>query len=666
MKPLRFRQIHLDFHTSPLIPGIGGDWDAKAFASTMAAAHVNSVTCFAKCHHGHLYYETSHAARHPNLRPGLDLLAEQVQALHEVGINAPVYISVQCDEYAANTHPEWLALKPDGSPVGAGPFDAGWHILDMNSPYQEYLVEQVREIMQHFAPVDGVFFDMCWDQPNCSKWAVEAMLREGMNPQDERDRKTHARSVALAYLSRLRTLVGELNAQHGGDSAANVAFNSRPLDNLPEEIRYLRHVEIEALPTGGWGYVYFPLNVRYVRTFGVPYLGMTARFHKSWADFGGLKTEAALRYECTQMLAHGAACSIGDQMHPRGTLDLAAYQRIGRVYQYVESCEPWCRQATAMTDIAVLREPLGDYHLKPGDASEGVVRSLQELHHQFDFASADADLRSYRLLIVPDGLPLSPRVLGAIRSLVDSGKPLLLALSHEQLLPDDLCARLGISVAGPAPFTTTYLRFAESIQRPDFPRTDHVNYERGCMLKAGDGAVELCQVIEPYFQRRWDHFSSHFQTPPDPNRLAPYSAAVQSGNHIIIGFPLFQAYATHGSASYRELLDCCIERLLPDPLLRVPAAPRFLETSVMRQPNGIVVHLLSYCPQRRTPTIDLVDDPIMLRNQRLLLRCQSAPERVTLQPQGQSLPFEHDPDGVHIVVPEINGHQMVVFSGKRA
>ena len=55
--------------------------------------------------------------------------------------------------------------------------------------------------------------------------------------------------------------------------------------------------------------MYFPKNVRFARNFPLPYMGMTARFHKSWADFGGIKPYAALEYEVSQMIAHGAAAA---------------------------------------------------------------------------------------------------------------------------------------------------------------------------------------------------------------------------------------------------------------------------------------------------------------------------------------------------------------------
>ena len=42
--PFPFRQVHLDFHTSPAIPEVGADFDAEAFADRLVAARVNSVT----------------------------------------------------------------------------------------------------------------------------------------------------------------------------------------------------------------------------------------------------------------------------------------------------------------------------------------------------------------------------------------------------------------------------------------------------------------------------------------------------------------------------------------------------------------------------------------------------------------------------------------------
>ncbi|MCZ8098068.1 MAG: hypothetical protein O9972_09145 [Burkholderiales bacterium] len=50
---------------------------------------------------------------------------------------------------------------------------------------------------------------------------------------------------------------------------------------------------------------------------------MTGKFHTTWGEFGGFKTADALRYVASAMLAFGAACSVGDQVHPSGELEEA-------------------------------------------------------------------------------------------------------------------------------------------------------------------------------------------------------------------------------------------------------------------------------------------------------------------------------------------------------
>lgn len=114
------------------------------------------------------------------------------------------------------------------------------------------------------------------------------------------------------------------------------------------------HLELESLPTGGWGYDHFPLSARYAQTLGMEFLGMTGKFHTSWGEFGGYKHPNALRFEAALSLAHGARCSIGDQLHPSGWMDEATYALIGAAYSEVEAKEEWCSGVTSVADIAVL------------------------------------------------------------------------------------------------------------------------------------------------------------------------------------------------------------------------------------------------------------------------------------------------------------------------
>ena len=137
---LRFRQVHLDFHTSEQISGIGAEFDPAAWAEMLIDAHVDSITCFARCHHGMIYYDTqAHPERrHPHL--ARNLLADQIEAAHARDIRVPIYTTVQWDYYTAQHEPQWLQVAPDGAIQGQKPYEPGFYAkLCLNSPYVDLL-----------------------------------------------------------------------------------------------------------------------------------------------------------------------------------------------------------------------------------------------------------------------------------------------------------------------------------------------------------------------------------------------------------------------------------------------------------------------------------------------------------------------------------------------
>jgi hypothetical protein len=652
------RMIHLDFHTGPLVPDVGQDFDARSFARAFKDAHVDSVTLFAKCHHGHMYFDTDHESRHPNLPRKLNLLGEQIEALHSVGIRSPIYISIQCDEYAANTHPEWIALTPELKHVKWGPtaFDPGWQIMDMSSPYQDYVAGQIAEVLRKFKPIDGFFLDMTWDQPSASKWAIDGMKRRGLDPREKADRDRYARLVAYDYMARFKKMVDDAQPKQ----PAGVWFNSRPKTNLHIEKKYLRHVEVESLPTGGWGYAYFPYVSRFVRPYNMPTLSHTGRFHKSWGDNAGLKPRAALKYECCSMLAQGITAGCGDLLHPRGATSKAVYDLIGSVYGYIEQCEPHVAGGVLRSEIAVVVDPeLGD---NPGPAGLGAVRMLQQLRAQFDIVPQTAELRGYALAIVPETTKIDASLKKRLQAFVKAGGALIvceraaLDADGKPVMPE-----LGVVAHGPSPYSHTFLRAGKAVA-DGVPEYDVVLYDRAQRMTPAPGAESLVRVVEPYFERTYDHFSGHSYTPPD--KLSRYGAAIQKGRVITFAIPILEAFARHGNEQYRQIFGNCLKRLLPRPLLR-DNGPAHLETTVLTRKAGkraqTIVHLISYIPSRTAlEGLDLVYDPIPLVDMPIAVRVEAEPARVTLQPAGQALPFTYADGYAHTRVTLLDGHGMLV------
>src|ERR1700722_13916803 len=88
---LRFRQIHLDFHTSGEIPNVGAKFNKRKFQAALKEGHENSITLFSKCHHGWSYHPTKVGCTHPHLKR--NLLAEQIDACREIDVRCPIYLS---------------------------------------------------------------------------------------------------------------------------------------------------------------------------------------------------------------------------------------------------------------------------------------------------------------------------------------------------------------------------------------------------------------------------------------------------------------------------------------------------------------------------------------------------------------------------------------------
>jgi hypothetical protein len=120
-------------------------------------------------------------------------------------------------------------------------------------------------------------------------------------------------------------------------------------------------------------------------------------------------------------------------------------------------------------------------------------------------------------------------------------------------------------------------------------------------------------------------------------------------------------YTRHGARAYRQLVLNAIARPLPRPLLRTDA-PTTAQVTLLRQPaaHRRIAHLLHYLPQRRHAGFDTLEDVIPLTNVTLAVRGEM-PRAVYLAPSRQPLQATAADGYVLATIPEVRGHQMVVF-----
>ena len=662
----RFRQIHLDFHTSELIPDVGADFDADQFGAMLDEARVNWITLFAKCHHGMSYYPTQAGTRHPGLK--FDLLGEQIEACRKRGIVTPAYISVRVDEHNAKTHPGWIGHLKDGKYWKWGEtLTAGWHQHCMNNTaYVGELEAQAEEVLEWY-DVEGLFFDMCYcPVPGCyCPRCYDSMKRRGLDFSSDEDHRKHEFLITREYTQRLTKAIRKIKKN------ATIFFNGRMRPGIAEELDVFTHIEIEALPTGGWGYSFFPIHARYGRVLPRPLQGMTARFHKSWADFGGLKTTDQMMFEAGTILSAGAVMNVGDQCHPRGVLDKGAYEVIGTAFKHVEQCETWCVGAKAAAEIGVMLLPwppeeadkAADAWDKGGiqESADGAGRMLLELKQQFNLIYPDTDLKGYKVVILPDCGVVEVSLQKALKAFMAKGGAVI--ASHKASLQDGKfqCPGLPVRYVGENPSTPCYLDLGKELGQ-GWPQSKFVFYEASTFVKPVKGALAQGRLVSSYFNRTLEHFCSHKQTPYD--KTTSYPVAVVKGRMAYISTEVFKAYREHSYSLYKSIVARVLEQVLPQPLVKTHA-PSAMEISVNQQtkPKRLVAHLVNFQPQRRHINVEWIEELYPVRDIPLAVRTGKRPKAVCLAPSGAPLPFTMEGDYCHLVVPEVKAHTMVAFEG---
>jgi len=650
-----FRQVHLDFHTSEHIANVGSRFDPEKFADTLVSAKVNSINCFARCHHGWMYYESKQFSEriHPTLER--DLLREQIQACHERGIRVPVYVTVEWDHFTAMRHPEWVAVRADGG-VESGfgtsisPYEPGFYrALLVNSPYRDFLKAHVRELLD-LLDVDGFWFDIVKPLDDSSMWTQKGMEAEGLNPADPLARQAYGQQVINRFKCEMTEFI------HQQKSDCTIFYNEGHISPaIRPTLDAYTHIEIESLPSGQWGYAHFPITARYARTLGKPSLGMTGKFHTEWGDFHSYKNRAALEFECFQMLVHGMMCSVGDQLHPSGEIDDTTYDLIGAVYEQIATKEPWCVNAEPVVDIGVMLTARRGERVTP--EASGAMRMLQESGHQFDFIDGDADFSKYKLLVLPDSITLDSDLASRIQIYMEQGGSVI-ASYESGLLPDKSAFALdtwGVRYKGAAPYSPDFL-VPNDLIRNGLSLVEHVMYKRGISIEPTNEAKTLAEVVRPYFNRTYRHFISHRHTPSDGEAI--YPGIVQCDRVIYFSHPIFSQYDDNAPLWCKQLFLNAMKRLLPNPLLRHDG-PSSLITTVTEQTQRLVVHLLHYIPVRSNQTIDVIEDIIPLYDINLQLRSDQPIEKVTLVPEQQELQFHQEEGYVNFAVPVIKGHQMI-------
>ncbi|MGL1892876.1 MAG: beta-galactosidase trimerization domain-containing protein [Spirochaetaceae bacterium] len=677
-KELRFRQIHLDFHTSPVIEGIGEHFDKTKFQQALLAGHVDSITCFSSCHHGLSYHPTKVGTVHPNLK--IDLLRAQLDACHEIDVKVPVYLTAGVDNLAAEEHPEWREIDKDGSITGwtSSPLDPGFKTLCFNSPYLEYLCSKINEVVTLYPESDGIFLDIISQSECCCPYCMEVMKKNDLNPTIRVDRLKCSEIALISYYQKTTEACKII------DSNMPIFHNS---GNIPvgrrDIFKYFSHHELESLPTGGWGYDHFPFTAKYTAGLEQDFLGMTGKFHTTWGEFGGFKHPNALRYECSAMLAYGAKCSIGDQLHPSGIMDETTYRIIGEAYSEVEKKEDWCNNSKNIADIAILNitgnherlDGLWDPKRVEQAGDIGASRVLLEGHFLFDVIDDEMDFSKYRVIILPDDIKTDPWLKNKLDKYLSNGGKLFITGESGVNENGESLFDIGGNIGAISKFSPDYIQPHKDFCSK-FLSSPMVMYTKGRRLNVTHGK-SLGRVFDPYFNRAYNHFCSHQHTPFSMEQ-SKYDCGVLTDNIVYIPHKIFSLYRLYGAVVYKDFIIKTLNALIREQktvTVNLPSTARLTITSQDAKSRKII-HLLYGNTVTRGGGMNFIDDTgengkeiksievieelLPLYDIDIQIKTNK-PKAVLLEPQHKMIDFKWNDNLLDITVEKFTCHQMVVI-----
>ncbi|MBV9489129.1 MAG: beta-galactosidase, partial [Verrucomicrobia bacterium] len=124
--------------------------------------------------------------------------------------------------------------------------------------------------------------------------------------------------------------------------------------------------------------------------------------------------------------------------------------------------------------------------------------------------------------------------------------------------------------------------------------------------------------------------------------------------------PIFSQYNDNAPRWCKQLVLNALELLLPEPLVKHNGPSTLQVTLTEQESQGRwLLHLLHFIPERRSETLDVIEDVIPVFNVRVGVKAPRPIEEVTLVPEQTSLPIRTEGPYTVFDVYRVDGHAMI-------
>ena len=630
-----FLGVHFDFHAGPDCTEIGKNTTREMIASVIDTVHPDYLQIDCKGHPGLSSYPTK--VGHP--APGFvgDPLSLWREVTAERGVALYMHYSGVWDAEAVRHHPTWAVINSDGK--------TNSNITSRFSPYaNDLLLPQLRELATVYG-VDGAWLDgECWASvPDYGATALRVFQNTTRNLQAPRGpQEPHwfellefNRELFRAYL---RHYVAEMKKTNPDfQLCSNWAFT----DHMPEAV---------TAPVDFLSGDYSPedsvnsarISARYLTRQGKPWDLMAWSFTLKKGKNGDTQKSAAqLEREAAVVLAMGGGFQAYFTQKRDGSIRSERLPVMGEVAKFCRARQAFCHHAEQVPQIALLYSTAAHYRAinslfgRDHSPFSGTLEALLESQQSVELLSEHhlgGRLDDYPLIIVPEWEYLEPAFKASLVDYVKHGGNLLLiGPKIAQLFQKELNVTLAPESASEA-FSLTY----QSLQFPV--------HGVPANLRLGTKARPLGQLL-----------------PTNVGDISARPAAsitrLGQGRIAALHFNFSQAYLKSRNPAARQFLASVVHELFPKPLAEVTGSSD-VDVIVNRIKGKLAINLVNTSgPHQTEPILESIS-PVGPLN--LVLRTKTKPKTITLQPSGKPLEFSYRRGEAHLIVPQVNIHDIVI------
>jgi len=691
-----YKRINIDNHIADWHKDFMKKFNAEEFVNVVASSGTDSVMLYCKCHIGNCYYNTKVGHKHKNLGK-FDTFGEQLKWCHKKGIKVIAYYTAIFSNYDYETHPDWrqVNIKCNFSKSMFPRFG----VVCPNSPYRDQAKKEVEEIVRNY-DIDAFFFDMNF-------WWTVCYCRYCQEKYYKRFKENIPRTVDWekpeTYLKLIRwreeclydftKLITDTVKKYKLHLPVNHQYMSR-LDGdwiLGQPLELAELADYLGTDASAYSSSTQSLICKLYRNLSrnLPFEYHSSRMSTGIQQHTALKSEEEMKSVAAVCMAHNGAIAYIDAVNPDGTLYPQVYERIGKIFKYVDRCIPYIGGEMKFNVGVYMSAETQGYLSRSGDLEHtfidraipfveeinGICEALLSAHIPFDVFTRKnlKDLnKKYDLIILPNAIFMSDEEIKSIEKYVRDGGNLI--ATKQTSLGDEnykyrknlgLSKVLGISYEGLTDNNETYISIKDTVHPVTeslFTNIPIYVADNQALVRVDRGKV-LGWLTLPYTDRKddMDRFCSIHSSPPGiyTNNPAIIVNTYKKGKVCYISGTIERQPSQKLSGKIihesRVLLLNIIKWLIGKEklLIEVNNNSTNLEATAFWQKDRIVVHLVNFWEMSEMAISNLKVKVKIPRGNKV--------RKVSLQPDNIMLEYIKDSHAIYVNIPEIDVHKMIVI-----